>query len=51
MKTSVFLLELIIILANSYVKCEITYIEVQYPLRVRYEQYLHKFSLSVSHLR
>jgi len=51
MKTSVVLLELIIILPNFYVECEITYIEVQYPSKARYEEYLHRFSLSAIHLR
>jgi hypothetical protein len=51
MKNIVFLFELIVIFLNSYVKCEITYIEVQYPLKVKYEEYLHRFCLSDRHLK
>ncbi len=49
MKNIVFLFELIIILLKFDVECEVTYIEVKYPLEVRYEVYLHRFCLSVSH--
>jgi hypothetical protein len=51
MKNIVFLFKWIIILLKFAVECEITYIEVKYPLKVRYEEYLHKFCLSGSHLK
>jgi hypothetical protein len=51
MKNIVFLLELLIILSNFCIQCEITYIEVKYPLNVSYIEYVQRFVLSVSHLR
>jgi hypothetical protein len=51
MKNIVFLVELLIILSNFCIQCEITYIEVKYPLNVSYIEYVQRFVLSVSHLR